>query len=1009
MDAVISGRVGKALLLEGDSLRSFDVDDPGTLVSMVASDYQLLFGDAPDLQFLEDTDAAAVARALEFEHNCACALDVALISLDPELSTELRAEAVGALEELIRDERVLTRLENILYAEPLPPAADLRGALEQCEASRAAAVRTTFEILEHHQQAIREVKLAWDAIPLRTFEDEENRAQFKHLAVHEGLFRSLVLARGSQPRINRFRVNSLLNPSVKKIRHSREVLEHWVAPFLVKSNAPVLALDAEEVERQETHSERLRRRGRQSYNRARVLENVERQKELIVNAMQRRDLVRAREVIDELIEYHMEYGGAEFAVKSLCDLAMAAKALGNYHLQLELTERCIDLQPSDAWSWTQHADALLQMQRPNEALAAYEQAIAFGRDVVARNGRAEVLKALGRYDEALAAFNETVAEHPEDVVAKNGRAEVLKAMGRLDEALAAYDAAVAEHPESVVAKTGRAEALKALGSYGESLAAYNEAVAEHPESVVARNGRAEVLKALGRYDEALAAFNETVAEHPEDVVAKNGRAEVLKAMGRLDEALAAYDAAVAEHPESVVARNGRAEALKALGKYEDALTAYEETIREHSEDVVARRGRAELLREWGRLEGALAAYNSIIVEYPKDVVAKAGRAEVLKAMGRLDEALAAYDAAVAEHPEDVVAKTGRAEALKALGKYEDALTAYEETIREHSESIVARRGRAELLREWGRLEGALAAYNSIIVEYPKDVVAKAGRAEVLKAMGRLDEALAAYDAAVAEHPESVVAKNGRAEALKAMGRYGEALTAYDVVIAEHPESIIAQRGRAEVLKTCGRLEEALAAYDAISIRMPQDAFTRNGRSSVLLALRRFDEALEALPERNISTIQDWIGFHIRGMVLLRMGRLDDAVEVFKRGVTENPWGLDKEVFRAALALVRLKRRDFTEAKKMLDEVSSAQLKPQVNILRLHSCGELGQDECAIAAYESLSAEPWAIADDLMAELHRRYILKEEPQHDDDWLIEKESEALMPPPSQYATASQAYAN
>jgi hypothetical protein len=238
MDAVISGRVGKALLLEGDSLRSFDVDDPGTLVSMVASDYQLLFGDAPDLQFLEDTDAAAFARALEFEHNCACALDVALISLDPELSTELRAEAVGALEELIRDERVLTRLEYILYAEPLPPAADLRGALEQCEASRAATVRTTFEILEHHQQAIREVKLAWDAIPLRTFEDEENHEQFKHLAVHEGLFRSLVLARGSQPQITHFRADSLRNPSVRKMQHSREVLGQWIAPYLLKNDPP---------------------------------------------------------------------------------------------------------------------------------------------------------------------------------------------------------------------------------------------------------------------------------------------------------------------------------------------------------------------------------------------------------------------------------------------------------------------------------------------------------------------------------------------------------------------------------------------------------------------------------------------------------------------------------------------------------------------------------------------------------------------------------------------------
>jgi hypothetical protein len=255
MDAVISGRVGKALLLEGDLLRSFDVDDPGTLVPMQPSDYHLLFGDAPDIQFLEDTDASAVARALEFEHNCACALDVALISLDPELSTELRTEAVDTLEELLRDERVLARLENILYAEPLPPAADVRGAVACCEANRATTVRAMFEILEHHQQAIREVKLAWDAIPLRAFEDEDNREQFKHLVIHEGLFRSLVLARGSRPKVERFRADSPANPAVRKMRRAGEVLQQWVAPFLVKNNAPALTLEFEE-DGQEPHSGR---------------------------------------------------------------------------------------------------------------------------------------------------------------------------------------------------------------------------------------------------------------------------------------------------------------------------------------------------------------------------------------------------------------------------------------------------------------------------------------------------------------------------------------------------------------------------------------------------------------------------------------------------------------------------------------------------------------------------------------------------------------------------------
>lgn len=194
MDAVISGRVGKAVLLEGNSLTSFDVDDPGTRVPMQPSDFHLLFGDAPDLKFLEDTDADAVVKALEFEHVCACALDLTLISLDSELSTEVRTQAVSALEELLNDSGVLGHLENVLYAKPLSPSADIAGALECCEATHSRAVRVMLQFLKFHQPAIREVCLAWDEMLLDVFSDEE-RTRIQHVTLNKGFFRSLFLAR----------------------------------------------------------------------------------------------------------------------------------------------------------------------------------------------------------------------------------------------------------------------------------------------------------------------------------------------------------------------------------------------------------------------------------------------------------------------------------------------------------------------------------------------------------------------------------------------------------------------------------------------------------------------------------------------------------------------------------------------------------------------------------------------------------------------------------------------
>ena len=80
--------------------------------------------------------------------------------------------------------------------------------------------------------------------------------------------------------------------------------------------------------------------------------------------------------VEELVAFHLETGGAEFASKSLCDLAMEAKALDQPDLQLEFVEKAVALKPDDMWARVQYADALRSNNRPDEALAAYDATIA---------------------------------------------------------------------------------------------------------------------------------------------------------------------------------------------------------------------------------------------------------------------------------------------------------------------------------------------------------------------------------------------------------------------------------------------------------------------------------------------------------------------------------------------------------------------------------------------------------------------------------------------------------
>lgn len=512
MDAVISGRAGTALLIDGISMFSFDVDDLDTHVPRQQSDLPFLFGDASDIQLLENVDCDHARRLLELAYNGACALDLALILLDSERSAEVREEAAEDLEGLFTDAQIIEHLESLLYARPLPEAADVTGAIERSDRVGAKTIVAVMQSLLERQTRIREVSQVWDATPSIIFGGEEPKAEFQREAIRECLFRGLVIA-SVDGGVEGFLVGALRKPSIQALPENRDVLKRWAAKFRSKVVTSA-TLDIQEPNETEIFKDKGRKRRHRSRDRIKVLDNVESQKRRIIEIIKRHEFRRFHSLIDELVEYHLTNDGPEFAVKSLCDLAIEAKLLGNHRLQLELMERSIYLQPGDGWSWIQYADALLRNGRPLQALKAYNEAAAFVGGAVVKSGRAETLRALGRPNEALDAYDTVIAEHPEDVVAKNGRAGTLRALGRFLEALDAYDAVIAEHPENVVARNGRSCILAALHRYEEALHDLPDKDPVTQGDWIGYHVRGMVFLRTGRLAEALRVFEEGIIGCP---------------------------------------------------------------------------------------------------------------------------------------------------------------------------------------------------------------------------------------------------------------------------------------------------------------------------------------------------------------------------------------------------------------------------------------------------------------------------------------------------------------
>ena len=117
------------------------------------------------------------------------------------------------------------------------------------------------------------------------------------------------------------------------------------------------------------------------------------------------------------------------------------------------------------------------------------------------------------------------------------KATILVQIGRYEQALAAYDMAIRLDPTDVEAAVGRGAMLGMLGLWTAALSATEQVLQEHPEIKEAWVNRGMMLIELGRFDEALVALERGLELDPTDEQALANRGIALKRLGRYEEAL----------------------------------------------------------------------------------------------------------------------------------------------------------------------------------------------------------------------------------------------------------------------------------------------------------------------------------------------------------------------------------------------------------------------------------------------------------------------------------------
>ena len=304
----------------------------------------------------------------------------------------------------------------------------------------------------------------------------------------------------------------------------------------------------------------------------------------------------------------------------------------------EMAQLMLQVLPSDPADRTalrqDFANAAVQVE-----IAGYEKMIRDDPgDYESRNALALRHYGLGREEEALRQFEESVRLNPDFGDGHYSFGTVLARLGRLEDAAAHLEEAVRIDPDRVEAHNNLGGVLLSLGRLATAAAHYRWAVRLDPDDVAARRNLGVVLRSMGQLDEAISTYRQALERRPDDLDTHNALGVALAERGDPSAAIDQFLLVLESRPDDPNAHYNVAVALAAERRPVDAVSHFRRALE-------PRPGWSAAL---GGLAWLLATHPDSGVRDPVEAVRLAERA--IELTGRqevqpLDALAAAYAAA----------------------------------------------------------------------------------------------------------------------------------------------------------------------------------------------------------------------------------------------------------------------------------------------------------------------------------------------------------------------------
>ncbi len=269
--------------------------------------------------------------------------------------------------------------------------------------------------------------------------------------------------------------------------------------------------------------------------------------------------------------------------------------------------------------YIQDAEDCLKQKQLESALGAYQKAIdlmegtsTLEADPALYKKQGDVLVDLQRFEEALAAYDAAIGLAPETFNLYLDKGQIFFRLGRLDEALRMYDEAIRSTPPHAALHVGRGDVLFKQRRFAEALEAYDRAsqLNTHDPSILQSKGN--VLFHLNRLPEALETYNRALRRDSGRVDFYISKGDVLFLMRNYQEAIRVYDEALKlDEGSSQIWRN-KGKAQNNIHEFNDAILSYEHAISLDNENPFLYKEMGDIFSALGRLEEALAAYDDAV-------------------------------------------------------------------------------------------------------------------------------------------------------------------------------------------------------------------------------------------------------------------------------------------------------------------------------------------------------------------------------------------------------------